>query len=227
MNFRWNYFVFLLRKKYKEVAQIYNNMKKLSEDKAPLIPITKGIKYEKNPFLDDQNVITINRGKKQIITGKTNKVLMDTETGQMEGVAILHKFQEVDKDQFVKLFVNEIQSLFGLSKTGIKTFGFLLNCLKINDDRVYMSYKDLMEYCDFKQLKSVYNGLSELVANKIIAMSTDPYLFFINPNLVFNGNRIAFVKEYRLKQKVEPKQIQTNLEFDNQNNNTDELQTSE
>lgn len=177
-----------------------------------IIKISKAEKYSKNPFLKD-DIITINTGKKQIIAGSTKQVLLNSETGEVEGITLLHKYKEVDKEHFVKLFVNEVQALFDLSRTGLKVFGFVLNCLRINTDEVYINYKQLMEYCGYKQPNQVYKGLGELMANKIIAMSKNSNIWYINPNIVFNGDRIAFVKEYRLK-KTKELPLQSNLEFD-------------
>ncbi len=55
-----------------------------------------------------------------------------------------------------------------------------------------------MAYCGYKSKMQCYRGLGELLANKIIAMSDQPNLWFINPKIVFNGDRIAFIKQYKI-----------------------------
>ncbi len=57
-------------------------------------------------------VFQIDKGKKTIIAGTTKQVLVDSETGSVEGITLLLKYKEIDKEVFVKLFVGEIQSLF-------------------------------------------------------------------------------------------------------------------
>lgn len=175
------------------------------------IKVSDALKHKLNPFLDN-DVITMDKGKKQIVIGSTNKVLVDTKSGDAEAITLLHKYKEVDRDKFVKLYVNEIQALFDLTKTGLKVFGFVLQCLKINDDMIYMDVSEIKEYCGYKSNKTVYKGLSELLSSKIIAMSNKTNLWFVNPKVVFNGNRIAFVKEYRLKE-TGNKPEQKHLEF--------------
>ena len=156
-------------------------------------------RFKANPFLED-GVLTIKRGKTTIIAGSTNKVMVDTETGETEGLTILHKFKEVDKDQFIKIYLGEVKSIYDLSKTGLKAFGYILTCLRINDAEIYLSVPRMSEFCGWTTSAQAYRGLGELIANRIIAQSTDSNLWYINPNVIFNGDRIAFVKEYRLKE---------------------------
>lgn len=168
------------------------------ENNSRLVKLRNAEKYSKNPFLSDE-VLKIDSGKKVIMAGSTKQVLVNTDTGETEGITLLHKYKEVDRSQFVKLYVNEIQSLFDLSKTGLKVFGFVVNSMRINTDEIYISINKLMQYCGYRNKTQAYKGLSELIGNKIIAMSQDANLWYVNPNVVFNGDRIAFVKEYRLK----------------------------
>lgn len=174
--------------------------------------VIKGIshspKFKENPFAND--IFNIETGKKSIIAGSTKQVLVDTNTGAVEGITLLHKYKEVDKEQFVKLYIDEVASLFELSKTGLRVFGFVLRALRINSAEVYLNIPDMMEYCGYKQKNQVYKGLAELISNKIIAMSVRSNLWYINPNVIFNGDRIVFAKEYRIKQNsggAKPKQL--------------------
>jgi Firmicute plasmid replication protein (RepL) len=168
--------------------------------------ISKVDKYEKNPFLGG-DVLTIKRGKSSMIIGSTNKLLVDEKTGEVEGLAILHKYTEVDKDEFVKVYIKEMKNLLDLTSTGTKSFYFLLECLRINEATVYINITKMAEYCKWKNTSQCYLGLGELIANKVIAPSTEPNLWFINPNFIFNGNRIVFMKEYRRKEEKDIKKI--------------------
>jgi len=158
------------------------------------------IKYTENPFLSSE-IIKIDQGRRQVLAGTTKNVLVNTETGETEGITLLARYKEVDKSQFVKLFINEVSMLFDLSKAGIRVFGYVLQCLQINKDEIFINIPELMKYCNYKQSNQAYKGLAELVKNKIIAMSSRYSFWYINPNIVFNGDRIMFIKEYRIKEK--------------------------
>lgn len=159
--------------------------------------VAKAEKYKENPFAN--GVFNIEKGKKSVIAGSTKQVLVDIDTGQIEGITLMHKYKEVDKEQFVKLYIDEVASLFELSRTGLRVFGFVLKALRINSAEIYIDISELMVFCGYKQKNQVYKGLAELIANKIIAMSVRPNLWFINPSIIFNGDRVVFAKEYRIK----------------------------
>lgn len=156
-------------------------------------------KYEENPFIQG-GVLIMKKGKTTVIAGSTKKVLIDTESGEMEGVALLHRFKEVDRDQFVKLYLGEVKSLFDLSRTGLKAFAYVLSCMRINDAEIYLNVNSMVKFCEWTTTAQAYRGIGELIANNIIAPSIRANLWYINPNVIFNGDRIAFIKEYRLKQ---------------------------
>lgn len=179
------------------------------------IKVSEAIKHSESPFLSSE-ILRIDKGKKTIIAGSTKDVLINSETGEVTGATILHKYKEVDKEQFVKLFIGEVSALFDLTKPGLKVFGYLLQALPINRGEVYIHIQDLIEYCGYSHKNQVYKGLGELIANNIVAMSNRPNVWYINPSIVFNGDRIAFVKEYRLKVPELPKQLTLDEHFEDE-----------
>lgn len=168
--------------------------------------LSESEKYSTNPFIEN-GVLKIDRGKKVIIAGGTKDVMVDAETGEMTGMAMLHKYKEVDRNQFIKIYIDEVKNLFNLSKTGIRAFNYVLSCMLINKDEIYLNIHKLVEYAEWSNTTQAYKGLGELIANKIIAPSVQPNIWFINPNVIFNGDRITFIKEYRVKQNKDIKQI--------------------
>jgi len=161
--------------------------------------ISKATKYKDNPFLNS-DVFTIPKGKSAYRVGRMDKLLVDSDTGEIENMAAVYAYEEKDKEEFIKVYVNGMKSLMDMSNTGSKAFYFIMNCLRINDDRVYVNITEMAEYCKWKNTAQCYLGLGELIANKIVAPSMSPNLWFINPKFVFNGNRILFMKEYRMKE---------------------------
>ena len=57
-----------------------------------------------------------------------------------------------------------------------------------------------MEYTEYKNKKQVFEGLADLLSNGIIARGKHHNQYFINPMIIFNGNRITFAKTYVRKQ---------------------------
>ena len=62
-----------------------------------------------------------------------------------------------------------------------------------------------MEYTQYKSDTSIRIGLTNLLKNEIIARGRNDSLYFINPMVAFNGNRITFAKTYVKKQKSKRK----------------------
>ena len=77
-------------------------------------------------------------------------------------------------------------------------------------------------YTKYKTDKAVYKGLAELVKAEIIARGPADNLWFINPLIVFNGDRVTFAKTYVRKKtlaaqkKEEAEKRQLSLGFDEQ-----------
>lgn len=176
------------------------------------IQLRKVHKYEKNPFITDEPLIKKHK-KQSVAAGKINKVLLDPTTGEIENISMLYGSKEVDQDQFIKLYVDHVAALFELSKTGLKAFAYVLNCMKVNNDLIYINITRMVEFCGWKTTKQAYRGIAELLANKIIAQSVDVNLWFINPNIVFNGDRFAYIREFRKKQPKKELEKQAVLSF--------------
>lgn len=164
--------------------------------------VSQAPKHKVNPFLDQDEVIRVNSGKKKAIIGQSKShAIANLDTGEISGSMVMMEERTVDKEQFVKLFTSEIRALFDLSKSGIKVFGYIVENLKPGDDKIYIYLPHLMEYCNYKAKNRAYVGLGELVKSNILAASEMPNFWYVNPKIVFNGDRIAFIKAYRIKEK--------------------------
>ena len=62
-----------------------------------------------------------------------------------------------------------------------------------------------MNYTGYKTAKPIYEGLSYLIASEIIARGRADNIYYINPLIVFNGNRVTFAKSYVKRKKIENK----------------------
>lgn len=156
--------------------------------------------YAENPFLDFS--IT---AKKRSVTVSKGTVLESTEENEPDKFeTTIQQVKLVDESQFVKIFTEQVKALFGLSPAGIKVFGLLLQEQQkhIAGDCLFFNVKTattLAEKCDTPFSASTYTrGVNDLIIAKIIAAS-DKGLgwFYINPAVVFNGDRARFVTEIR------------------------------
>lgn len=191
--------------------QISNNVttKKLSEF----------IKNNENPFLENAlEVINRNIVQKTKMTKNAGESAIlkavDDKTGEILGHTAFIRQIEVDEDQFAKFYLNGFKAFFDLKPASIKVFGFILKQLKPNKDTFDFSLEDCIKDTEYTK-QTIYRGLTELLNNEIIARGRFEYQYFINPMIVFNGNRVTFARTFVQKKgakKIEDKN-QLSLNF--------------
>lgn len=155
--------------------------------------------YKENPFWEDTK---IKLGSKRITVSRGTHV---GEGGQKLAHSGIHVVKEIDSDEFLKVYTNNVRSIFDLKPTTQRILQYLMVELQKtpNADAIYLAWIGADEYFSHENLKvsrpSFQRGLKELLENKFIAESTKPSMFWLNPNLLFNGDRMAFIHEYRKK----------------------------
>lgn len=158
-------------------------------------------RYKNNPFL--LNMIIPVKGKRIQLSrlGKDDNVLINQSTGEMLGTHVT-TYRPADNEQFVKLYTSHVSFTFELKSPGIKAFGVLLWAVQnqsISKDEVHLDMLVLNEFTQAHQKNQLklsqatfLRGLAELVKAQIIAKTLRQGIYFINPNFMFNGDRIAF-----------------------------------
>ncbi len=160
----------------------------------------KIVRYDENPFVEEM-IIPVKGQKVQISRlGPDDNVLINQSTGESLGTH-LTTIKKVDSEQFVKLFTANIALTFELGSAGIKAFSVLVWILQdrsMSRDLVPLDKYVLDDFLKAQEKKlslsqaTFARGLSELEKAKIIAKHIRQGWYFINPNFVFNGDRIAF-----------------------------------
>lgn len=153
--------------------------------------------------------------------GRDNNVIMNQSTGEVTGTSVV-TYKKVDDAEFVKLFSANIALTFDLRSAGIKVFSVLIWIVQhraIGKDVVILDHLALDEWCDVHAPKSLSyatfkRGLNELEKAKIIAKTMRKGHYFINPNFVFNGNRIAFTTVIEKVQEQAPLEGDSHLQDD-------------
>ena len=158
-------------------------------------------RYAKNPFVEGALVNT-KVGVRKIIDQRGEKMMIvSQETGEIVAPAGFWQMQEVDKSQFVKLYVNGVKAFRELTGAGTKVFEILY--LRMQDrpgqDQAMMTFPSVDQGSTPMSEATFYRGMRELIEKGFLAESTVPGMYFINPDYLWNGDRLAFVKEYRVR----------------------------
>lgn len=154
-------------------------------------------KHKESPFLNELFDIDINK-RKRLLAGRNPSMIVNTDTGEVEGTQLFAVFEKVDREQFTKIYRKGITQMFNLSKSGIKVFGYFTLIAKPNKGDVIFEMDSCKEYTGYKTDKPIMKGLAELIENGFIARSKYYYKYFINPTMFFNGSRVAFIKMYQI-----------------------------
>lgn len=104
-----------------------------------------------------------------------------------------------DRQEYRKFYENAVNMAFGLSNTAMRVLLYVMFTLQQKSDSVDIVPKHCMDKCGFKTLKSVRDGIIELLGKHIIAKTNYPTKYWVNPVVLFNGDRIDFVRSYIYK----------------------------
>lgn len=166
--------------------------------------------HKLNPFMQGDAVVTKTKTKR--LTNKRGDMLVMGATGEIvTGIAGFWQAQEVDATQFVKLFVQGVKAFKDLTGAGTKVFEVLYHEMQknMNQDRVFLSFQAVDQTTNLMSEATYTRGMRELVAKGFLAATQVQGWFWINPSYLWNGDRLAFVREYRKKGWQENERQQT------------------
>ena len=167
-------------------------------------------RHETNPFVDRaiQEIKSVKKTRHFTPTNKNEMQLIVNRNGDVGGETAFVKFVEVDEERFAKVYLSQFSAFYELNKSAIKLFGYILIALKPNSDFFYFDIEDAMNHTGYRGKNTILNAMASLINNGIVARSNKHYKYFINPLVVFNGNRVTFAKSYIKKRSLDdPNQL--------------------
>lgn len=161
-------------------------------------------KYELNPFVDDELMLQLSGLKNVRYTQTSRNAIVDTETGNYEPATLqVVKTIRADKEKFVKLYTTHLRVFFELTANSNKLLQYIFHKVQTeakDKDTIYINYVDADEFYKSHNLNisesAFFKGLKELVEKQFLAYSNKNNLFFINPKLFFNGDRVQFITAF-------------------------------
>lgn len=173
--------------------------------------------YEENPFVNPEFIDTVKTRVKRQTNQKGDMYVRAADGVAVGDAAGFWQAYEVESTQFVKLFVRGVKAFKELTGAGTKVFELLYMVMQkaIDKDRVYLSYAGFDENTIDMSRSTFARGLSELIDKGFLAPAVAPGWYWLNPNYVFNGDRLILVNEYRRKTTTtKPKQVTGQMEID-------------
>ncbi|MGB0881214.1 MAG: RepA protein [Polaribacter sp.] len=188
-------------------------------------------KNTENPFLEEAvDLIQNNIVKKYKNTaGYGEKAVLkavDPETGEILGHTTFIRQIKVDEEKFTKVYLSQFSAFWELKSQAIKVFGYIMTKLIPKQDMFIFLEHECLNYTGYKSQASIRIGLGSLVANQIIARGPSDTLYFINPMVAFNGDRVTFAQTYIKNQKLKIKK-ESPVVNPNQTNLLDQIEEME
>jgi hypothetical protein len=183
---------------YEFVQKQGKKMNKFEQRDSLVLDEKYGVKiYQTNPSIPSAN--EIKRSKRTQIGNDVKGLVVDRGTGELlgHGGAMVYEWEDVDKERFVKLYLAGLKQASGLSKAGLAVFEIVYNEVR---ERPGQDSVPLDARSSGLHAVTYRRGLRELLDREFLFRSPNPGLFFVNIRFMFNGDRLAFVKGYRLKQ---------------------------
>ena len=155
------------------------------------------VQHQTNPFVSSDLVqsktrrITNKKGDMMIVNGGSGDIIAP--------VAGFWMAEEIDSTKFVKLYINGVKAFKELTSAGTKVFEVLyLEVQKgIGKDIIWLSFLEIDQTITPMGKATFMRGMRELIEKGFIAESMTQSKYFLNPDYLWNGDRLAFVKEYR------------------------------
>jgi hypothetical protein len=171
--------------------------------------------YTSNPFISEiGQKITVNQRRKSK-GDLAEVVLLSTNTGEINGSLSVIKVENYEKEQFVKVFVKNLELFFSLNQPATRVLMYIFYRLEAGKDYILFDMEEALKYTKYSSKNSVTQGLSCLIESKLLARSKKNYLYYINPLVFFNGDRVNFVKQIRMKEKKYRDENQLTLPLEN------------
>jgi len=189
-----------------------NNQNEAKEVKNNALPVPRKMtdlkKNTENPFMEqalqmiDKNIVKRYKSATQT-DQKATLIAVDPSTGDVLGSTRFVRQIEVDEEQFTKLYLSNFKAFFDLSQPAIRVFGYIISkCLHPKNDMFVFIPQYALDYTGYKSTKDLYKGLFELAKAEIIARGPAENVWFLNPMVCFNGDRVTFAKTYVRKRKT-------------------------
>lgn len=157
-------------------------------------------RYDTNPFI---SLTTSKVGVRRVTSSRNDRMMVVSETtGEIVAPGVTFgAVTEVDKTQFVKLYVGGVKQIALLTGAGTRVFEVLYYEVQknIGRDVMHLSFSDVDQQITPLSKATFMKGMKELLEKGFIAESMTQGKYFLNPDYIFNGDRLAFIREVRLK----------------------------
>jgi hypothetical protein len=158
--------------------------------------------YGENPSIPEKGGLQTRSRLKQVAEGRSKAIIVHPGTGEVLGKASVAFMQgeDVDKQQFVKLYIDGVKGVTGLTKAGAKVLEIVIGQMNENPGSDKVTLSAFLAKNKGLEERTYQRGLRDLQGKEVLFASHAEGTFFINIEYIFNGNRLHYVKSFYLKE---------------------------
>lgn len=146
----------------------------IKKDKKEKSLIRSFEEFSENPFLANLNTPLV--PKANIYVKKDEAIINLTDGELKNNVLLTGKRKYVDGEHFVKIFVNEIQAIFDLSRSTQRVFGYMLSRVRY-DDLLHFDIENCLIETGYKSKPPVFLAIGELLKKEFIAKTKNQLVY--------------------------------------------------
>ena len=149
--------------------------------------------------------------KKTEIYYNGQQAIVNRETGEASDDRIaIARVKHVDSENFVKMYTAQLSIFFELTNSAQRMCDYICHLVGqpsgMNTDLISIFPTNFKEFCEARFGKGgnrndFNQGQRELAEKGLIAKGPNPYQWFINPTVIFNGDRARFITEFQKRKK--------------------------
>lgn len=178
------------------------NAVELAVPEIPNMDLRSAKGYETNPFVLELKGRMYLQPKPNTIIARGEQIV-DTTTGEVvEDSVLMGRRKVVDRTQFAKIYFSQVQAIFDLSRAAMRVLIRISEKMGY-DTMVLFNAKQEAPKLGYKAQQVVQNALRELLTCGIIAQTTIPSVYWVNPLYICKGERFALYLEYTTKEYAE------------------------
>lgn len=175
-------------------------------------------KHRDNPYA---LLLTGDKKARREVIYDGNHAVVNLDTGEAQDSLNIARIKWVEPDQFVKVYLAQHNVFFDLGKPAQRCCEYLMTAMgrreSIGNDCIVLYHEEFKEYFDSRTENgkskgtspNSYNlGMRELADKKLIAKAHRRDHWFINPTIIFNGDRARFTTEFRKKKKSQQEELE-------------------
>lgn len=151
-----------------------------------------------NPFIN-QIMLHITENKTSATASAVGtKEVLNEKTGELEPMKMLFlkKITKItDHQEFCKVYLGSFKHFFHLPNSAVNLLEYIMTNIQYGSDRICLHVATVVDETGFTK-SGIYKSIIKLLSANIIAKADKRNCYFINPSVLFKGERITLINEF-------------------------------